>query len=247
VALPPLIDAAGRVALITGAAGGIGRATVDLFLAAGAKVVALDLDRAGLPAESAALIPVAADAADEQSVRSAVRCAIERFGRLDFVVSAAGAAGGGPLACTALAEWKRLIDINLTSAFLLARECHPHLVRPGGAMVMISSTNGRNGGSQLSGAAYAVAKAGIINLARYLAREWAPEGLRVNTVVPGPVATPMLDRFSAAQHAVLKESVPLKRYADAAEIAAAIGYLCSEHAASMTGACINVSGGLILD
>jgi len=247
VAPPPLIDAAGRVALVTGAAGGIGRATVAMFRSAGANVVAMDIDAARLPEQSAALVGVVADAADEQSVRSAVRRAIERFGRLDFAVAAAGAAGGGPLADTSLADWKRLLDVNLTSAFLLARACHPHLQRPGGAMVMIGSSNGRNGGSQFSGAAYAVAKAGLINLARYLAKEWAPEGLRVNSVAPGPVATPMLERFSAAQHALLKDAIPLKRYAEASEIAAAIGYLCSQHAASMTGACINVSGGLVLD
>lgn len=245
--LPALIDGAGRVALVTGAAGGIGRAAVDLFRSAGAQVVALDLDRARLPEASGTVLPLAMDATDETSMRSAMHRAMERFGRLDFVVGAAGAAGSGRLTDTSLADWKRLMDVNLTSAFLLARECHPHLTRPGGALVMVSSTNGRNGGSALSGAAYAVAKAGIINLARYLAREWAPEGLRVNTIAPGPVATPMLERFSAEQHAMLKEAVPLKRYAEAAEIAAAIGYLCSAHAATMTGVCINVSGGLVLD
>jgi len=247
VTSPSLIDAAGRIALITGAAGGIGRATVDLFLSAGANVVAMDQDRSRLPKDSTALIPIAADATDEQSVRSAVNCAVERFGGLDYAIGTVGVGGAGPLSDVTLAEWKRLLDINLTSMFLLARECYPFLRRPGGAMVMISSTNGRNGGSQLSGPAYAVAKAGVLNLVRYLAKEWAADGLRVNSVAPGPVATPMLDRFSDVQHARLKESIPQRRYAEANEIAAAIGYLCSRHAASMTGACINVSGGLVMD
>ena len=247
VTSPSLVDAAGRIVLITGAAGGIGRATVNLFLSAGAKVVAVDKDRSRLPKDDTALVGIAADATDEQSVRSAVNCAIERFGGLDYAIGTVGVGGAGPLSDVSLAEWKRVLDINLTSMFLLARECYPFLRRPGGAMVMISSTNGRNGGSALSGPAYAVAKSGILNLVRYLAKEWAADGLRVNSVAPGPVATPMLDRFSAEQHARLKESILLTRYAEANEVASAIGYLCSGHAASMTGACINVSGGLVLD
>jgi len=242
-----LLDANGRVALVTGAAGGIGRATVGLFKAAGAKVVAFDRDRARLPASGGPVLALAGDATDEHAVRKAVEAAVARFGRLDYAVSAVGCAVSGKLDGITLAQWKQIIDINLTSAFVLARECHAHLTRPAGAMVLLASTNGRNGGGPLSGAAYAVAKAGVINLCRYLAKEWAPEGLRVNSVMPGPVATPMLDRFSAKQHARLKASMPLKHFAEAGEIAAAIGYLCSEHAVTMTGACINVSGGLVLD
>ncbi len=242
-----LLEARGRVALIAGAGGGIGRATLELFEAAGARVVALDLDSAKLPAQSDAVLGIAGDAIDESAVRSAVECAVSRFGRIDFAVNAVGVAGGGVLCSTSLAEWRRVIDINLTSAFLLARECYRSLSRPGGSVVFIASTNARNGGSALSGAAYATAKAGIINLTRYLAREWAPEGLRVNSVMPGPVATPMLARFSQEQRAALVDSVPLKRLAQPAEVAAAIAFLCSQHAQSMSGACVNVSGGLVLD
>jgi NAD(P)-dependent dehydrogenase (short-subunit alcohol dehydrogenase family) len=114
-------------------------------------------------------------------------------------------------------------------------------------MVLMSSSNAVNGGSAVSGAAYAVAKAGLLNLSRYLAKEWAPDLIRVNCIAPGPVATPMLDRLDAAAHAALIAAIPLKRYAEAAEIAAVTGFLCSAHAASMTGAVINVSGGLVLD
>lgn len=245
--LPALIDATGRVAFVSGAAGGIGRATGDLFSAAGASVAGFDANGSRLPAPGERFLPIAGDATDEAAVRDAVRQAVERFGRIDFVVGAVGATGSGGLADTSLAEWRRLLEVNLTSAFLIARECHPHLTRPGGALVLISSTNGRNGGSALSGAAYAVAKAGVLNLVRHLAKAWAGEGLRVNALAPGPVSTPMLNRLSAAQHAALRETVPLKRYAEPAEIAAAVAYLCSPHAATMTGACINVSGGLVLD
>ena len=140
-----------------------------------------------------------------------------------------------------------MLDANLTSAFLLARACHRHLRRPGGTLVLLSSTNGRNGGGPLSGAAYAAAKAGILNLSRYLAKEWAAEGLRVNCVAPGPVDTPMLERLSAPQHQQLMAALPLGRYAQPDEVAGAIAFLCSSYAASITGACINVSGGMLLD
>ena len=94
---------------------------------------------------------------------------------------------------------------------------------------------------------YGAAKAGVLNLTRALAKEWAAQGLRVNCVAPGPVATAMLDRLSEADHAALKAAIPLGRYADPQEIAAAIAFLCSDHARTMTGAMINISGGLVLD
>jgi 3-oxoacyl-[acyl-carrier protein] reductase len=108
-------------------------------------------------------------------------------------------------------------------------------------------SNARNGGSALSGAPYAVAKAGVSNLARYLAREWATDGLRVNCLAPGPVDTPMLDRLNPEQHAALQAAIPLGRYTSGREVAAAIAFLCSDHAASTTGATTNISGGLVLD
>jgi len=247
VTAPALLEADGRVALVTGAAGGIGRATVELFRAAGARVVAFDSDATRLSARGDQLLPVAGDATREEDVRGAVASAVSQFGRLDFAIGTVGLTGRGALADTPLEEWRRLMDINLTSAFLLARESHQALVRPGGVLVLIASVHSRNGGGRLSGAPYAIAKSGIANLVRHLAKDWAPEGLRVNCVMPGPVATPMLDRLSAEEHEALKDTIPLKRYAQAEEIAAAIAYLCSKHAVSMTGACINVSGGLVLD
>jgi len=239
--MPPLLDGAGRVALVTGAAVGIGGAAVALFQTCGARVAGFD--RAAADGDLA----VAGDATDEAQVEALVAQVIETFGRLDFVVHAVGAVGSGPLAGQSAQEWRRLVDLNLTSAFLLARGVHGALARSRGSLVLISSTNGRNGGTATSGAAYAVAKAGVANLVRYLAREWAPAGIRVNCISPGPVATPMLDRLTADEADTLRRSIPLGRYAGADEVAAAAGFLCSRHAASMTGACMNISGGLVLD
>ncbi len=244
---PTLLDAEDRVAFIAGAAGGIGGATLELFRAAGARIAAADLDTEGLPAEADDLLPLAMDATDETEVAAALDAAADRFGAIDWLINTVGVVGAGPLIQMRLADWRRVMEVNLTSCFLLAREGHRHLRKPGGGMVMMSSSNGRNGGNALSGAAYAVAKAGVINLSRHLAREWAGDGVRVNCLAPGPVATPMLDRLSEREREAIRAAVPLGRYAEASEIAAAIAYLCSPHAASMTGTVTNISGGLVLD
>ena len=186
----------GRVALVTGAAGGIGRATVAALMRDGYSVTAVDLALAALPcAFDAPLQQVSADVTDEADVVRAVSGCVEHFGALDCVVHLAGAVGKGPLVDVAASDWRRLLEVNLTSAFLLAKASHEALRARRGSLVLISSTNALNGGSALSGPAYAVAKAGIINLARYLAKEWGGDGIRVNCVAPGPVDTPMLARL----------------------------------------------------
>lgn len=238
---PLLMNATGRVGLVTGAAGGIGRAVAALLRDAGAQVVGFDQ----VPAPGN--VSVVGNAAKERDVEIAVARALVDFGRLDFVVHAVGVTGGGPIAQQSTRQWKELIDINLTSAFLLSRAVQAELGQSQGSLVLISSTNGRNGGSETSGAPYAVAKAGILNLTRYLAKEWAAQRIRVNCLLPGPVATPMLDRLSPDETSRLQQSIPLGRYASAEEVAAAACFLCSHHAASITGACMNISGGLVLD
>lgn len=238
---PILLSAQGRVAFIAGAAGGIGQATARLFEQAGARVAGFDSN----PAKTELYLQ--GEASREEDVARAVQAAVERFGRLDFVVNAVGKTGAGCLAEQSVADWQRSLDVNLNSAFLLTRAVFPYLSQTNGCLVLMGSTNGRNGGSALSGPAYAVAKAGVANLTRYLAKEWASAGVRVNCVVPGPVDTPMLDRLDTPTRSALREAIPLKRYATADEVAGAIAFLCSSYAASMTGAFLNISGGLLLD
>ncbi len=137
--------------------------------------------------------------AADMTVEADVAALVERLravhGRVDHVVHAAGVAGGGELADTSFDDWRRVIDANLSSAFLLARAVHPLLAASKGSLVLLGSSNGFNGGSRLSGPAYASAKAAIHNFVRYLAKEWAGDGIRVNAVAPGPVDTPMVQRL----------------------------------------------------
>ena len=235
-----------RIAWVTGAAGGIGQATLARLVAAGFHVEACDLHPLAGPADG----PVRwsrLDVTNEAAVAAAAADIGGRLGRLDAVVHLAGRAGRGPLAAMSLAEWREGLEVNLTSAFLLCRAAHPLLKAGRGALVLMSSTNGLNGGSALSGPAYAVAKAGIVNLTRYLAREWAPDGIRVNCVAPGPVDTPMLARLDAATVQRLLAATPLGRLATANDVAQVVERLCGAESAFLTGTVHNVSGGMELD
>jgi NAD(P)-dependent dehydrogenase (short-subunit alcohol dehydrogenase family) len=242
---PLLLDGAGRVAFVTGASGGIGGACVELLLAAGASVVATG--RRAVPFDDPRVLKQSCDVTDEAQVKAAFAAAKERFGTIDYLLHMAGAVGKGRLDETALADWHTVVDANLTSAFLVLKHAYRLMKKPGGAVVLCGSTNGANGGSRISGAAYASSKAALVNLNRYCAKEWAPDGIRVNILIPGPVDTPMLDRLTAEQHAWIKAQLPLKRYARAEECAAAALYLCSAHAGSMTGTHLNVSSGMVMD
>jgi NAD(P)-dependent dehydrogenase (short-subunit alcohol dehydrogenase family) len=242
-----MASAGTAVALVTGAAGGLGRATVARFRERGLRVVATDLALADIPC-GAPMTVASLDVTDEAAVVATVARVLETHGRLDHVVHLAGAAGTGPIDSVSRAEWQRLIDVNLTSAFLLAKAVHAALAATRGTLTLTSSTNGINGGSGLSGPAYAVAKAGIINLTRYLAKEWAGEGIRVNCLAPGPITTPMVTgRFAPDVLEKLRSAVPLGELGEPAHVAHAIDYLTSSAAAFVTGTVMNISGGMLLD
>lgn len=242
---PALLNAEGRVAFVTGATGGIGQAVVRMMLDAGANVAATG--RRAVPFDDERVLPLTLEVTDEDGVETAVQQCVDRFGRLDYVVHMAGMVGKGRLDEQSLKDWNTVVSTNLTSSFLVLKHAYPHLTKPGGVAVLCGSSNGYNGGSYLSGPAYASSKAALVNLTRYSAKEWAPDGLRVHIVSPGPVDTPMLDRLSDDQHDELKSLLPLGKYATADECAGTVLFLCSTHAASMTGTNTNISSGLVLD
>ncbi|HEX2903662.1 MAG TPA: SDR family oxidoreductase [Jatrophihabitans sp.] len=214
--------------LVTGSDSGIGRAVVELAERRGHQVHALDL-------------ATGVDAADDQAVAEFVA----GIDDLSAVAHIAGVVSAGSVDDVGMAEWDRVIRNNLTSAFVIARHTVPRLAAAGGgAMVLMSSLNARDGGNRLSGVAYASAKAGVLGLMRHLAVVWGARNVRVNAVAPGPVATPIHDRLTAEQRALLLDKMPLRRISAADEIAEIILFLLSEACASVTGTTFDVNEGM---
>lgn len=238
-----LLNAEGRVLFLSGATGGIGRAVQDQYLAAGGRIAAFDL--AASHAREG-VFSIEGDAAREQDAARAVHEALVQYGRIDAFVHAAGIVGPGKLGDITPDGWRAVMEANLTSAFLLCQALSAALKESGGAAVFFGSVNGAHGGSGVSGPAYAAAKAGLANFGRYLAKEWAPH-VRVNTIVAGPVRTPMLDRLSEDTLRAATSAMLTRAMIEPAEAGATAAFLLSDHARSITGASINLSGGLLLD
>ncbi len=240
----------GSVAIVTGAAGGVGREVVRLLSAAGAAVVAEDLDPAVMELETrdGRVVAVLGDVAESGTARAAVDTALERFGRLDILVNNAARLLLKPTLETTDEEWDEVLRTNVRGVFVHSREALPRLAEGnGGAIVNLASISGVVGLSDQ--AAYSASKGAIVQLTRQLAVEWSGRGVRVNAVAPGAIDTPFLRNALAGAPDVdevlaqIAASHPLGRISDPDEIAETVLFLASPRSRFVTGAILMVDGG----
>jgi NAD(P)-dependent dehydrogenase (short-subunit alcohol dehydrogenase family) len=241
----------GHVAIVTGGGAGIGLAVVERFAAEGARVAVLDFDEGrgaaaaerarGLGAEA---LSIQADAGSKADAGRALAQVLAAWGKAEILVNCAGGfTHTDPLEGLAEAEWDRIVDWNLKSAFLCTQRAAPAMKRAGyGRIVNISSQAGREGVLETS-LPYAAAKAGVLGLTRRLAVELAPFGITVNGVAPGLVLSPRVAELHKDRLPQIYAQIPLRRAGEAAEIADAVWYLSTPGASYITGVTLDVNGG----
>ena len=253
-----LMDLSGRVAVVTGAAKGIGRGCAEVLAAAGAHVVVADIDRENGAAVAAAIngqggsaLFVHTDVRNSPAVAVMVAAAVERWGRLDVLVNNAGWHNSkGLLDCTE-ADWDSILELNLKSVFLCSKAAFPALKETRGAIISIGSMVGLIG--QKDSVAYTASKGAIISMTRSLALDVAPYGIRANCICPGVVDTPLLQEYLAMQSNPEQRRQefaalhPLERIGTPTDIARAVLFLASDAAAFITGTILPVEGGVTLD
>ena len=227
----------GRGALVTGGARGIGREIAERLRDLGAQVAVGDLSAPEIPECTG----IQMDVTSEESVRAGVRLARGAVGSIDILVLNAGIFVIEPFEETTLESWQRSISVNLTGAFLVAREVLPGMRESGyGRVVSIGSSAGITGGAK-SVAAYGASKAGVMALAKAIASEYAPHGVTSNALAPTLIETDMVKDM-----ADMAARIPVGRLGQPAEVADLVAFLCSAHAGFITGAVVDINGGFLI-
>ena len=256
VDLRELIRLHDRVAIVTGGARGIGRETAETLSTAGARVVIADRDKGAADAAATQMSAVGlrasaihVDVADEASVEAMVRATMEREGQLDILINNAGIAIRRAAVDLALADWDKVVAVNMTGAFLCARVAVQPMIAAGvgGAIVNVASIMGLSGGGLYPNVSYQATKGAIVNMTRALAVEWAPQGVRVNAVAPTYVRTELIEPILKDPELVarIEAMTPLRRLAEPRDVAASIAFLVSPAAAMITGHVLAVDGGFL--
>ncbi len=247
-----MADLQGRIALVTGAAQGIGRAIALELAKARATLALADINEVKL-AQVAAEIEAAGgqaaafriDVSNEESIEAGAKAVLERFGKVEILVNNAGITRDGLMLRMKRADWDLVLDINLTGAFLLTQALlSPMLRNRWGRIVNMASVVGRAG--QAGQVNYAASKAGLIGLTRSMAREFASRGITVNAVAPGFIETPMTAVLTDEQSAAMLAQIPLGRRGTDMDIANAVKFLASDDASYITGHVLDVNGGMFM-
>jgi NAD(P)-dependent dehydrogenase (short-subunit alcohol dehydrogenase family) len=248
----------GKTAVISGAASprGIGLATARRFAAEGARVALLDLDgpAAHVAAQGLHSIPagphvgLACDVSDQHSCMKAIDAVIGAFGQVDILINNAGITQPVKLLEITPADWDRIQDVNLKGVLFLSQAVIPHMRRrKSGSIACMSSVSAQRGGGIFGGPHYSAAKAGVLGLAKAMAREFGPDGIRVNCVTPGLIGTDITaGKLTDEMRAKILESIPLGRLGEANDVAGIYTFLASDLSAYITGAVIDVNGGMLI-
>jgi len=245
---------ADKVAAISGAASprGIGLATAKLFAQHGASVAILDIDEAGAQRAAAELGPqhrgFACDVAELASCQRATAQALEAFGKVDVLLANAGISQPLRFMDISPENWDRVMDVNLRGVFHLCQAFVPHMrERKQGSIACMSSVSAQRGGGIFGGPHYSAAKAGVLGLAKAMARELGPDGIRVNCVTPGLIQTDITGgKLTDELRAEIRKGIPLNRLGNAEDVAGAYLFLASDLSAYVTGAVIDVNGGMLI-
>ena len=244
----------GKAAVISGAAGvrGIGFATARLFAKHGARVAILDLDEEGAQRAASELgtehCGIACNVTDLEACKRAAQKSIQAFGQIDILINNAGITQPVRTVDITETDWRRIIDVNLTGVLYLSQAFIPHMRgRKQGSIACMSSVSAQRGGGVFGGPHYSAAKAGVLGLAKAMARELGSDGIRVNSVTPGLIQTDITGgKLTDEMRAEILKGIPLNRLGNAEDVANIYLFLASDLSAYVTGAVIDVNGGMLI-